>query len=259
MNAGVIHMSMGIPVLHWSRGIVFLARYDVTGCTGGCHFDNFWWRKWLKLSSWHIRTHLSYKVICVAVNVLVKSVVRATAAIVLILTLEPIRFSARWGFNSWIRNIIDNSWRGSHIFVKIYILHWRGNLFQFQSSTTDDKACDLEFPYWSCYSCPFLILIPLTVTQGTKVSISSPPARNPDSRALPLMTWHWSQYRSTPQSHQAVVTTIKHFQSDRKTLKLKCLHPDEIPVTGRTEGCQNDGPQCSQQRKSRQKISNQLN
>ena len=42
MNAGVNHMSMGIPVLHWSRGIVSLARYDVTGCTGGCHFDNFW-------------------------------------------------------------------------------------------------------------------------------------------------------------------------------------------------------------------------
>ena len=38
----VLWMSMGIPVLHWSRGIVFLARYDVTGCTGGCHFDNFW-------------------------------------------------------------------------------------------------------------------------------------------------------------------------------------------------------------------------
>ena len=92
------------------------------------HFSALWWRKWLKLSSWHIRTHLSYKVICVAVNVLVKSVVRATAAIVLILTLEPIRFSARGGFNSWIGNIIDNSWRGSHIFVKIYILHWRGGV-----------------------------------------------------------------------------------------------------------------------------------
>ena len=92
------------------------------------HFSALWWRKWLKLSSWHIRTHLSYKVICVAVNVLVKSVVRATAAIVLILTLEPIRFSARGGFNSWIWDIIDNSWRGSHIFVKIYILHWRGDV-----------------------------------------------------------------------------------------------------------------------------------
>ena len=42
MNARANHMSMGIPVLHWSRGIVFLARYDVTGCTGGCHFDNCW-------------------------------------------------------------------------------------------------------------------------------------------------------------------------------------------------------------------------
>ena len=52
----------------------------------------------------------------------------ATAAIVLILTLEPIRFSTRGGFNSWIGNIIDNSWRGSHIFVKIYILHWSGDV-----------------------------------------------------------------------------------------------------------------------------------
>ena len=92
------------------------------------HFSALWWRKWLKLPSWHTRTHLSCKFISVAVNVLVKSEVRATAAIVLISTLEPIRFSARGGFNSWIANIIDNSWRGSQIFVKIYILHWRGGV-----------------------------------------------------------------------------------------------------------------------------------
>ena len=92
------------------------------------HFSALWWRKWLKLPSWHTRTHLSCKVISVAVNVLVKSEVRASAAIVLILTLEPIRFSVRGGFNSWIGNIIDNNWRGSHIFVKIYILHWRGGV-----------------------------------------------------------------------------------------------------------------------------------
>ena len=94
------------------------------------HFSALWWRKWLELSPWHTRTHLhlSCKVISMAVDVLVKSVVRATAAIVLILTLEPIQFSARGGFNSWIGNIIDNSWRGSHIFVKIHILHWCGGV-----------------------------------------------------------------------------------------------------------------------------------
>ena len=88
------------------------------------HFSARWWHKWLTLSSWHTRTHLSCKVISVAVNVLVKSVVRATAAIVLILSLEPIRFSARRGLNSWIGNFIYNCWRDSHIFVKIHILHW---------------------------------------------------------------------------------------------------------------------------------------
>ena len=84
------------------------------------HFSALWWRKWLKLSSWHTRTHLhlSCKVISMAVDVLVKSVVRATAAIVLILTLEPIRFSARRGFNSCIGNVIDNCWRDSHIFCE---------------------------------------------------------------------------------------------------------------------------------------------
>ena len=77
---------------------------------------------WLKLSSWHARTHLSCKVTSVTVDALVKSVVRATPAIVSILTLEPIQF------NSWIGNFIDFCWRDSHIFVEIYILHWGGGV-----------------------------------------------------------------------------------------------------------------------------------